>query len=48
MNFDTTSVFAAILMATLIVHAANWMVNASERALLRWRPQTAVMVDAGD
>jgi hypothetical protein len=24
------------------------MVNASERALLRWRPQTAVMVDAGD
>jgi NitT/TauT family transport system permease protein len=48
MNFDTTSVFAAILAATLIVHGANWMVNASERVLLRWRPQTAVMVDAGD
>ena len=48
MNFDTTSVFAAILTATLIVHGANWMVNASERVLLRWRPQTAVMVDAGD
>ena len=27
MNFDTTSVFAAILTATLIVHAANWMVE---------------------
>ena len=48
MNFDTTSVFAAILAATLIVHAANWIVNASERTLLRWRPQTAVLVDAGD
>ena len=48
MNFDTTSVFAAILMATLIVHAANWIVNSAERVLLRWRPQTAVMVDAGD
>src|SRR5262245_56016344 len=48
MNFDTTSVFAAILTATLIVHGGNWIVNASERVLLRWRPQTAVMVDAGD
>ncbi len=48
MNFDTTSVFAAILAATLIVHAANWIVNSAERVLLRWRPQTAVMVDVGD
>ena len=27
MNFDTTSVFVAILVATLIVHAANWIVE---------------------
>ena len=25
MNFDTTAVFAAILAATLIVHAVNWL-----------------------
>ena len=31
MNFDTTSVFAAILAATLIVHGANWLLNAAER-----------------
>jgi NitT/TauT family transport system permease protein len=43
MNFDTTSVFAAILAATLIVHAANWLLNAAERSLtqddnlLPWR-----------
>jgi NitT/TauT family transport system permease protein len=48
MNFDTTSVFAAILAATLIVHGANWIVNYAERVLLRWRPQAAVMVDVGD
>ena len=40
MNFDTTSVFSAILAATLIVHGANWLVNDAERALLRWRPPT--------
>ena len=28
MNFDTTSVFAAMLAATLLVHAANWLMNA--------------------
>src|SRR6188472_958374 len=38
MNFDTTSVFAAILAATLVVHGANWLLNAAERVLLRWRP----------
>jgi NitT/TauT family transport system permease protein len=38
MNFDITQVFAAILAATLIVHAMNWVVDGSERILLRWRP----------
>jgi NitT/TauT family transport system permease protein len=38
MNFDTTSVFAAILMATLLVLAANWLMNGLEAFLLRWRP----------
>src|SRR5882724_11272551 len=36
MNFDTTSVFSAILAATLIVHAANMLLDAAERFLLRW------------
>jgi NitT/TauT family transport system permease protein len=38
MNFDTTSVFAAIVMATLLVLGANWLMNALETLLLRWRP----------
>jgi NitT/TauT family transport system permease protein len=38
MNFDTTSVFAAIVAATLLVLGANWLMNALERLLLRWRP----------
>ena len=46
MNFDTTSVFSAILAATLIVHAANWLLNAAERTLLRWRPPAQAMLDA--
>jgi NitT/TauT family transport system permease protein len=45
MNFDTTSVFSAILAATLIVHAANWLLNAAERALLRWRPPPQAVLD---
>jgi NitT/TauT family transport system permease protein len=45
MNFDTTSVFAAILAATLIVHAANWLLNGAERALLRWRPPPQAVLD---
>jgi NitT/TauT family transport system permease protein len=47
MNFDTTSVFAAILAATLIVHGANWLLNAAERALLRWRPPPSAVLDTG-
>jgi NitT/TauT family transport system permease protein len=38
MNFDTTSVFAAIVMATLLVLGANALMSALERLLLRWRP----------
>jgi NitT/TauT family transport system permease protein len=38
MNFDTTSVFAAIVMATLLVLGANWLMNSLETLLLRWRP----------
>ena len=37
MNFDTSSVFSAILAATLVVHGANWLVAIAERFLLRWR-----------
>jgi NitT/TauT family transport system permease protein len=48
MNFDTTSVFSAILAATLIVLAANWLLNAAERTLLRWRPPAQAMLDAGN
>ena len=47
MNFDTTSVFAAILAATLVVHGANWLLNAAERALLRWRPPPPAVLDTG-
>jgi NitT/TauT family transport system permease protein len=47
MNFDTTSVFAAILAATLVVHAANWLLNAAERSLLRWRPPPPAVLDTG-
>jgi NitT/TauT family transport system permease protein len=45
MNFDTTSVFAAILMATLLVHAANWVMNGLEAFLLRWRPPIESIVE---
>jgi NitT/TauT family transport system permease protein len=48
MNFDTTSVFSAILAATLIVHAANWLLSVAERALLRWRPSAGPVLDAGN
>jgi NitT/TauT family transport system permease protein len=47
MNFDTTSVFAAILAATLIVHGANLVMNALERLLLRWRPATQTVLAVG-
>jgi NitT/TauT family transport system permease protein len=48
MNFDTTSVFAAILMATLIVLAANWLMSVAERALLHWRSATDAVLDPGN
>jgi NitT/TauT family transport system permease protein len=48
MNFDTTSVFVAILAATLIVHGANWLLGLGERALLRWRPPAQVMFESGN
>ena len=46
-NFDTTSVFAAIMMATLLVHAAIWLMNALEARLLRWRPPMDAMMETG-
>ncbi len=47
MNFDTTGVFAAVLMATLLVHAAVWLMNALEARLLRWRPPLDPMMETG-
>lgn len=44
MNFDTTQCFVAILAATLIVHAVSWMVDATERILLRWRPPEEMLM----
>jgi hypothetical protein len=38
-------VFSAILAATLIVHAANWLLNAAEGVLLRWRPPPQAVLD---
>jgi len=46
-NFDTTGVFAAIAMATLLVQAAIWLMNALERALLRWRPPVDAWMETG-
>jgi NitT/TauT family transport system permease protein len=45
MNFDTTSVFAAIVMATLLVHAATWLMSRLEAVLLRWRPPIDSMME---
>ncbi len=42
-NFDTTSVFVAVLMATLLVQAAIWLMDVIEALLLRWRPPLDVM-----
>ncbi len=47
MNFDTTQCFVAILAATLIVHAVNFLVDSSERMLLRWRPVADALAHAG-
>jgi NitT/TauT family transport system permease protein len=46
-NFDTTSVFAAIVMATLLVLGANWLMNVLEALLLKWRPPIQPMMEAG-
>src|SRR5437588_12771624 len=45
MNFDTTSVFAAIVAATLLVHAANALMNMVEALLMRWRPPLQSMME---
>jgi len=45
MNFDTTSVFAAIVAATLLVHAANALMNTLEALLMRWRPPLQSMME---
>src|SRR5215475_13408382 len=45
MNFDTTSVFAAIAAATLLVLAANILMNALEALLMRWRPPIQSMME---
>src|SRR5258705_5280481 len=45
MNFDTTSVFAAIVAATLLVLAANLLMNTLEALLMRWRPPLPPMME---
>ena len=46
-NFDTTSVFAAIVAATLLVLAASWLMNSLEALLLKWRPPIEPMLETG-
>jgi NitT/TauT family transport system permease protein len=45
MNFDTTSVFAAIAAALFVVLGANRIMNALESLLLKWRPPIPSMMD---
>jgi NitT/TauT family transport system permease protein len=47
MNFDTTGVFVALAATTCIVFLTNWIVNAAERRLLRWRPPPDIDPRAG-
>jgi NitT/TauT family transport system permease protein len=47
MNFDTTQCFVAILAATLIIHAVTFIVDSTERMLLRWRPSAEALAQAG-
>jgi NitT/TauT family transport system permease protein len=47
MNFDTTGIFTALAMTTLIVFIGNWSVDAAERRLLRWRPPADIKLEAG-
>jgi NitT/TauT family transport system permease protein len=46
MNFDTTSVFAAIVAATLLVLGANALMSALEALLMRWRPPIQSMMES--
>ncbi len=46
-NFDTTGIFTALFMTTLIVALGNWSVNIVERRLLRWRPPPDVRMQTG-
>jgi len=46
-NFDTTGIFVALAATTCIVLAGNWSVNAVERRLLRWRPASDLVLQAG-
>jgi NitT/TauT family transport system permease protein len=48
MNFDTTGIFVALTMTTLIVFLGNWTVNAIERRLLRWRPPADAATQTGN
>src|SRR3954471_10387418 len=45
MNFDTTGVFAAIIMATLLVRGVNGLMTSLETLLLRWRPPIDSMME---
>lgn len=45
-NFDTTSVFVALVAVCIIVFLANWLVNSIERRLLKWRPPSDKMLQA--
>jgi NitT/TauT family transport system permease protein len=47
MNFDTTSVFAAIAAATLVVLGTNRLMDGFERLLLKWRPPIQSMLESG-
>jgi NitT/TauT family transport system permease protein len=47
MNFDTTSVFAAIAAATLVVLGTNGLMDGLERLLLKWRPPIQSMLENG-
>jgi NitT/TauT family transport system permease protein len=46
-NFDTTSVFVALVAVTCIVFLGNWSVDIVERWLLRWRPPADLKAELG-
>ena len=41
--FDINTVFAGILVLTAFALLLDWLVSASERYLLRWRPTSAAV-----